>query len=385
MKIVMTCTQGISHFHAMLPLAYAFSRAGHDVLFVRPDRSCARTERAGFRCVPVPTGQPEWTPEIKFPRLGELDGEARRRVAFQTLWVPSARAMIEVLQGTFADFLPDLLIHDYLDFGGPIAAEAAGIPYYMNGIGMARIFREGASVIYPELEELRAGLGLAPDPQQRWLERYLYLDPCPDVFQEYPEDVPARRQPIRPSSINDTSGQPPPAWLGQLPDQPTVHVTIGTVFNKRPGILEAIIAGVADEPVNLIVAIGDTRDPQEFGPQPPNVRIERWVTHSLLLPDCSLVISHAGWGITMAALFCGLPMVAVPLGADQMWNASRYASLGAGITIDHTTISPQQVNSAVTALLESREAREAAGAIRAEMEAMPGPAEGVSIIERMAV
>lgn len=385
MKVVMTCTQGISHFHAMLPLAYALSEAGHNVLFVRPDRSCARTERAGFRCVPVPTGQPEWTPEIKFPKLGELDGEARRRVAFLTLWVPSARAMIEVLRSTFTDFEPDLLIHDYLDFGGPIAAEAAGIPYYMNGIGMARIFREGAAVIYPELEELRAGLGLPPDPDQRWLERYLYLDPCPDVFQEFPQDVPARRQPIAPSRINDTSGEPPPAWLGRLPDQPTVHVTIGTVFNKRPGILEAIIAGVADEPVNLIVAIGDTRDPQEFGPQPPNVRIERWVTHSLLLPDCSLVVSHAGWGITMMALYCGLPMVTIPLGADQMWNASRYASLGAGINIDHTTISPQQVNAAVTTLLRSRAAKVAAESIRAEMESMPDPAEVVSIIEQMAV
>jgi UDP:flavonoid glycosyltransferase YjiC (YdhE family) len=383
MKVVMTCTQGISHFHSMLPLAYALSQAGHEVLFVRPDRSCARTERAGFRCVPVPTGQPEWTPEIKFPRLGELDGEARRRIAFQTLWAPSAQATIGVLRGTFADFEPDLLIHDYLEFGGPIAAEAAGLPYVMSGIGMARIAHEGAAVIYPELEEMRMGLGLLADPGQEWLDRHLYLDPCPDNFQEYPLDVPSRRQPIRPSRINDTSGEPPPPWLGKLPDRPIVHVTLGTVFNKRPGILETIIAGLADEPVNLIVTIGDTRDPEEFGPQPPNVRIERWVAHTLFLPECSLIVSHGGWGTTVMALSYGLPMVTVPLGADQMWNASRYASLGAGVTIDHNTITAHEVNSAVTELLHSSEAKVAAEAIRDEINAMPDPVEVVPIIERL--
>jgi UDP:flavonoid glycosyltransferase YjiC (YdhE family) len=66
-----------------------------------------------------------------------------------------------------------------------------------------------------------------------------------------------------------------PDWVDGLPDRPTVLASLGTVFNKTPGVLESIVQALAEEPVNVIVAIGRGQDPGRFGPQPDHVRLER--------------------------------------------------------------------------------------------------------------
>ena len=40
-----------------------------------------------------------------------------------------------------------------------------------------------------------------------------------------------------------------------------------------------------------------------------------------LLPRCDLVVCHAGWGTTIAALDHGIPVVCVPISADGFMNA----------------------------------------------------------------
>ena len=103
---------------------------------------------------------------------------------------------------------------------------------------------------------------------------------------------------------------------------------MGTVFNQVPGILEAILEGLRDEPITLIMTTGRDQDPAAFGPQPPNVHLERYVPQSLLFPRCDLVVTHGGSGTVMTALDHGLPMVIVPVSADQPDNARRCEQLG---------------------------------------------------------
>ena len=44
-----------------------------------------------------------------------------------------------------------------------------------------------------------------------------------------------------------------------------------------PGLFQAILDGLRDEPVNLILTIGRDQDPDQFGRQPENVHIERYI------------------------------------------------------------------------------------------------------------
>jgi UDP:flavonoid glycosyltransferase YjiC (YdhE family) len=108
-----------------------------------------------------------------------------------------------------------------------------------------------------------------------------------------------------------------------------VCATLGRGFNGRtPELFHAILESLRDEPVNLILTVGRDEDPDGFESQPENVYIERYVSQSLLLSSCGLVITDAGFSTVMAALSPGLPMLAIPIGADQPINAQRCAALG---------------------------------------------------------
>lgn len=79
-----------------------------------------------------------------------------------------------------------------------------------------------------------------------------------------------------------------PRWAADPSGAPVVYATLGTVFNMESGDLFArMLAGLRDLPVEVIVTVGPEIDPAEFGPQPGNVHIERYVAQSSVLPRCS--------------------------------------------------------------------------------------------------
>ena len=55
--------------------------------------------------------------------------------------------------------------------------------------------------------------------------------------------------------------------------------------------------------------------------------------HSEVLRHASAVVTHAGHGTVLKALAAGVPVVAIPLGRDQLDNAARVAHHGAGLRL----------------------------------------------------
>jgi MGT family glycosyltransferase len=191
---------------------------------------------------------------------------------------------------------------------------------------------------------------------------------------------------MRPTPFDQSGDERLPVWINDLVEQPTVYLTLGTspLFNTRPAIYRAFIEGLADEPLNLIIAVGRNNDPDAFGRIPPNVRIERYIPQTLLFPRCTVVISHGGSGTVMAALAHGLPLVLVPIGADQPPNARRCADLGVARVMDEDTLTPSIARSAVRRVLDDPAYRQNAARMRAEIESLPDTDEAVLLLERLA-
>ena len=80
--------------------------------------------------------------------------------------------------------------------------------------------------------------------------------------------------------------------------------------------------------------VGSHADPQELGPLPANVHATRWVPQADVLPHASVMVCHGGSGTMRGGLAAGVPLVILPLFADQPHNARRVAELGAGIALD---------------------------------------------------
>jgi MGT family glycosyltransferase len=148
-------------------------------------------------------------------------------------------------------------------------------------------------------------------------------------------------------------------------------------------LFQRVIAGLRELPIQLVVTVGRDFDPAELGAQPAHVRIERFVPQAELLPHCDLVVSHGGSGSVTSALAHGLPMLLIPLGADQPLNAARCESLGVARVIDAITATPEAVCDTASCLLEDGSDRTRAERIRDEIAALPGPESAVRLLERL--
>ena len=214
-------------------------------------------------------------------------------------------------------------------------------------------------------------------------DRYLTLRPFPPRFSDPALPVASTTHYIRPL-LGDRSGpEGVPPWVTTLSDQPVVYVGLGTVFNE-PAIFRAFLAGLRHEALSVIVTVGRDQDPADYGPQPDNVHIERYITLSLLLPHCDLVVTNGGSGTLTAALAHGLLVVVVPVTADQPDNAARCALLRLGEVVQPADLTPEVARHAVLTVFEDSTYRAAAEQMRAEIAALPGAEYAVALLERLA-
>jgi len=93
------------------------------------------------------------------------------------------------------------------------------------------------------------------------------------------------------------------------------------------------VAGVVAAGFAVVVSTGREGDPAVVAGLPGDVRAERWVDTAEVMATVRAVVCHAGAGTTLAALAAGIPIVAVPLFAEQPLNAERIAAVEAGVVV----------------------------------------------------
>lgn len=380
MRVLFSFAGGNGHFQPLVPLARAVQAAGHDVAFAGQPAMIATVEAAGFAACAT-GGETLRSARIRTPLLA-FDAVQEDRAVRDGFAGRVARARADALLDLCAQWRPDLLVCDEMDFGAMVAAERLGLPH-----ASVLVIAAGALVrpdlVAGPLDALRAEHGLAPDPELAMLHRHLVLSPVPAAFRDPACPLPATTRLIRPAM--GEADAPTPAWLAALPaDRPVVYATLGTVFHLESGdLLERVVAGLRDLPVNLVVTTGREIDPASLGPQPAHVRIERYVPQSLLLPRCSLMVSQAGSGGVIGALAHGVPMVLLPIGADQPANAARCAALGTARVLDPVSCSAAVLREAAQSVLADPAYRSAAAKLARQIAAMPDPAEVVPLLERL--
>lgn len=385
MRILFTTLPATGHFHPLVPLARAARAAGHDVAFATPASFCPTVEGVGFRAFPAGFDRRDVPLDDLFPQMRTLTGGAFTRfVNGQVRVGTEAARMAPDLLALAAAWPPDLIVRDAPEYGGCVAAEVLEIPHASVRTAVTASSYAGRRFVAEELEGLRAEHGLPPDPDVAMPFRYLHLA-CEPPGLWPPDDPPAPTSHLlRPEPFDRPGGEALPEWVADLGAAPTVCATLGTFMNRSSDVFRAILDGLRGEGVNLVVTVGRDQDPAQFGPQTDNVRIERYIPLSLLLPHCALVVCQAGFSTTVSALRHGLPLVLIPLGADQPLVAQQVARLGVGPVLGPAERTPEAIGAAVRGVLADPAYRRNAERVREAMAALPGPEHAVALLERLA-
>ncbi len=118
-----------------------------------------------------------------------------------------------------------------------------------------------------------------------------------------------------------------PAYL-QEPGDPWVLVSISSQLQDDVPLASAALHALAYKPVRVLVTLGSGHEAHEILDPPANAYIEQTVPHSAVLKEARVLVSHAGHGSVMKALWEGRPMVLMPWGRDQPGVAARAKALG---------------------------------------------------------
>ncbi len=381
MRALLTCRPLAGHYRPMLPLARALAEAGHDVAFASGEPVADEAEADGFTAFRVGPGVDSAEPFANRIRglAASLPPSQVRSFVFTELFVrgelePRANDLFTSVE----QWAPHVVVHDVAEFAAPLVATLVGIPYVEHSYGPAienEVIRAAGEATAP----FWSSHGLTPHPLGGFY-RYLYLDVCPPSLQ-VPDAATGAVQGIRTVETGPAEKKLP--WLAALRDLPIVYITLGTVYNRNLDVFRALLDGLRDEALNLVVTVGKQNDPAVLGAQSSNVHVHRYIPQELLLPHCTAVVTHGGAGSTLGALAFGLPLLIVPQGADQFYNADRVVAAGAGVRVMPDHLTADSAREAVRVLLDDDTFQSAAHRIEDELAALPTPRQAVDALERL--
>lgn len=432
------------HVYPNLALAHSLRARGHEVAFYTGAMARPTVRSAGFTCFPFREvarhiahvlGQPpgnrresvdtsclyeELTQRytVAFDQ-GPLARTRRLKAMYREWLLGTVPAQVKDLSALLATWKPDVLVCDpfmwgpililhetqptptavFSYFAGSLLPGTDAPPFAL-GLPSPRTWRRRVVVrliaavrdvlvtdIRREANHLRRSYGLPPLPTSvmAFAGRLpLYLITSVPELDYHRHDLPPSAHYVGPCLWDKPDNEPPPAWLNQLPqDRPLVYVTEGTANVRAPMLLRAAIRGLANLPPQVIVTTGRHRDPAalDLGPVPANVRVERWVPHSDLLPKVSLVVAHGGSGTVLSALNAGLPLVIVPMQWDHLENAQRVVEAGVGVRLSPRRCTPERVRAAAMRVLNEPAFRQNAQRLATVFARYGGPKRAAYLLE----
>lgn len=396
MKLLAVTNPGVSHLHAMMPVLRAVQQAGHEVAVASSKTFRSLVERVGLRSFEA--GLDWFEPEVTqtFPEIEAMSPDERRYWFIQDLYADiTPHKMAPDLLEICDAWQPDLLVRNDYEFSACVVAERLGLPCATISIDLFLRPAMWESLIGDQLAYLRSAHGLSPYPSVDMLYRYLYLTITPPSYQFPDFALPPHSYALRTLGFDRSGDEGLPDWVHEMPDQPTVYATIGTVYQERD-IFQAILDGLGGEPVNLIVTLGRGRDTSQFGPQPPNVHIAQYIPQTLLFEYCDMAITSGSYNTHTSALAHGLPLLVIPISDTQPLHARRCVDLGVGLALTYPgqfeqelagrrkALAPETVREAVHEILRNPSYRQRTRQIREEVQALPGPEIAVELVTRLA-
>jgi UDP:flavonoid glycosyltransferase YjiC (YdhE family) len=385
LRALFSSTRGAGHFNPLVPFARAFERAGHEVLMAGPPELAGPVEAVGFAFWEFDS-PPRDVLDETWTRVPQLPPDEANVVVIGDIFGRlNTVAALPKLRAAFEEWRPDVVLHESNEYGSPLVAEVLGVPHARVAISLSSTEDMALRVAAPRVDEVGQAEGLAADPGE-WLRRSPFLTVFPATLDGGGQpDTHRFRDPDW-----DTSPKELPDWWPGRDADPLVYLTFGTVAGGFAEALPAYgvaLSALADVPARVLLTVGRELELETLPEIPDNVHVERWVPQQDVLARAAAAVVHGGSGSTLGALAAGVPLVVVPLFADQPMNARRVAEVGAGLAVEpnraNVAATVEPLRNAIETVLTEPSYGERAREIAAEARAEPPVDEAIPLLERL--
>jgi glycosyltransferase (activator-dependent family) len=424
MRVLVVAYSEKTHFLGMVPMAWALRTAGHDVRVATQPAMVGAVTGAGLTAVPVGADHTMWkvVERLLSKRFAEFNPEFYQAVRSSTLppfeladvppdeltWERVAdgyaevvkaykmanEPMVDELVSFCRSWQPDLMIWEPMTYAAPIAARACGAAHGRQLWSLDAFGRMRQQFLRLRNEAPAERL---VDPLGEWLTElaakygveFAEEMTCGQfTIDHYPDSirlegglhyVPVRYVPYNGPAVV-------PKWLWEPPRRPRIALTLGVSATERFGGyalgVQEILDALSDLDVEIVATVAN-EGRQELARIPDNTKVVSFVPLHALVPTCSAVIHHAGFGTINTTILNGIPQTSLPENDDAPLVARRVAERGAGLMIPMNQATGAEVRRQVEQLLGDPAFTEGAARLREEILALPSPNELVPELERL--
>jgi UDP:flavonoid glycosyltransferase YjiC (YdhE family) len=384
MRFLFTTIPGIGHFHPLVPTARALQLRGHDVAFAASPTFAPAIEAAGFEAHPA---GPPW--------LESLSDRVMQKIMAGEFFVDLIRmGMVEGVVRAAKATRADAIVRGSGELGGLVAGAILGLPVTSAAPAAAKFYE---AMIRPGVARAAAEHGLDGEQVTAVDFEVLRIDRTPPSLELPGYVAPPNAINVRPEPFD--AGGELPAWFDDRGERPLVYVTLGTVMNGNIPLFRLIADALADQPFDVLIALGNGIPREALGEVAGNIRVAGFLPQARILERADVVVNHGGYGTVSAALGAGLPLFLLPMGADQPYNTERCITAGAALGViqeqppgpptaappPFTPPAPAVIRDGTRRLLDEPAFRAAARAIAAEIAAMPPAAYAAERLEQAVV
>lgn len=379
MRILVTTNKLLSHFTPMVPFAKRLQARGHEVRVAALPDLGEEIAKHGFGHL-VLKGPSDEERDALNERAKSVPREKAGKFFMSEFFMGIlARNFLPGLLDELNIWRPDLILRESTEFSGLIAAEKLGIRHARFEILNGESEESIATNYTKEMDALRSLVSLEPTGGG-----YLKNEPAFSAHPKVLDDTPRinSRQPFRfrtfappraPSTVR-------PEWLPPG-DKPLVYMTFGTVAAGEEyarHVYAASVDALAGLPVTVLLTTGKNAPSDLVQSVPDNVVVRQFVPQAEIFEHAQLMVCHGGSGTVLGGLASGVPMIVVPLFADQPDNARCLASAGLCISISDADM--PSLRAAIVDVLENPEMRRRAGKAASEFAALPTVEDALDIL-----
>ncbi|OLB80373.1 MAG: MGT family glycosyltransferase [Actinobacteria bacterium 13_2_20CM_2_71_6] len=308
---------------------------------------------------------------------GQSDlGMTATRSRWEGYIVPHCRFTRPAVEQAVQAYRPDVMVVDQHAVAGALVAHRHGLrwasaaPTSMELTRPYRALPKVESWIHGQLAAMWTAAGLSGTPPHD-------LRFSPHLVIAFSSKALTGTAPL-PENVEfvgaAVAGRPPGAdfpWERLDPGRRHVLVTMGTLsmdiakdFYER---MVAALRSLGDRLQAIVVAPeGTVADP------PEHVMVFPQVPMLDLLPRLDAVVSHGGLNTVCETLSHDVPLVIAPIKGDQPINAAQVAAAGAGIRVRYVRATPEELRTAVLAVLDDPTYRAAAARVGESLRAAGG-------------